>query len=270
MVISVASVKGGTGKTATAHNLGAAIAKEGKKVLLVDNDSQGNLTKSLGKTPADQKRTLSNLMGYAIDEPDILAEMVGKTVQHHSDNLDFIPSNRRLSAITTRLAVMQTSSAMTDDEEIRSEFVLREVISNVRDQYDYIIIDCSNNRDLQMINALVASDGVIIPVQAHFLDAEGLPDTLAVVKAVNKLNPDLKVLGILLTMFRSQTNLAKGVRDEIVSMYGNAIPVFDAPIAHSVRVAEAPAYGESILEYDPANPASTAYIQAALEVIKHG
>ena len=261
MVISVASVKGGTGKTATAHNLGAAIAKEGKKVLLVDNDSQGNLTKSLGKTPADQKRTLSNLMGYAIDEPDILAEM---------DNLDFIPSNRRLSAITTRLAVMQTSSAMSDDEDIRSEFVLREVISNVRDQYDYIIIDCSNNRDLQMINALVASDGVIIPVQAHFLDAEGLPDTLAVVKAVNKLNPDLKVLGILLTMFRSQTNLAKGVRDEIVSMYGNAIPVFDAPIAHSVRVAEAPAYGESILEYDPANPASTAYIQAALEVIKHG
>ena len=109
MIISVASVKAGTGKTATAHNLGAAIAKEGKKVLLVDNDSQGNLTKSLGKTPADQKRTLSNLMGYAIDEPDILAEMVGKTVQHHSDNLDFIPSNRRLSAITTRLAVMQTS-----------------------------------------------------------------------------------------------------------------------------------------------------------------
>lgn len=273
-VVSIVSIKGGTGKTTTALNLGAALAaNHGKKILLIDSDSQGNLTKALGQIPAELKYTLANLMTQAIDDPDMLPEFIDRTIIHKSQNLDFIPANKRLADVLTRLIVMQTNRPLFGDDlnSLRSEFVLKAVVDAVKTEYDYVIIDCGPNRDQQMLNVLTAADEVIVPVQAHFLDAEGLPDTLEMIRMVkNALNSDLKILGVLLTMFRSRTKLAQAIQNEVENSYGMDVPVFSRQIDYSVRVAEHPIYGQSIFEYDPKNPAALAYDFVAEEVISNG
>lgn len=269
IIFSIVNAKGGTGKTTTTFNLGAALANCGKRVLLVDNDQQASLTKSMGYTPSQLRTTLATLMFQAIDNPDNLVTTIAQTILHKG-NLDLLPANKKLAGVLTRLIVIQTTQPMFGEEDTcKSEFVLRSIVESLTAVYDYILIDCGPHPDLQMINALVAADQVIIPVQAHYLDAEGLPDTLEIVRRVKQAyNPALSVAGILLTMYKGRTVLARTVRQDIAERYGKEINVFAQPIDYSVRVAEHPAYGESLLDYAPENAATKSYYSMAEEVLR--
>lgn len=269
-VISIVNIKGGTGKTTTTYNLGAAIAGSGKRVLLVDNDSQVSLTKAMGLVPSDCKISLATLMCQAIDSPELLEGAIVQAIQHR-DKLDLLPANQKLSGIATRLSVMQaTASMFSEKDDIQPVYVLKTIVDMLRPMYDYILIDCSPHPDLQMINALAASDEVIIPVQAHYLDAEGLPDTLELVRRVRATyQPTLSVRGLLLTMYKGRTLLAKAVKEQIEANYGTSIHVFSHPIDYSIRVAEHAAYGESLLEYAPDCPAAKSYAVMAEGVMAH-
>lgn len=273
MVISIVNIKGGTGKTTTAYNLGAALAEQGKKVLLIDNDSQASLTKALGFSPADCSMTLSTLMCHAIDSPELLEDSLTKTMLHHQ-SLDLLPANQKLSGISTRLVVIQTSAAMfSGPDTINPAFVLRSIIELRRGQYDFILIDCSPHPDMQMVNALATSDAVIIPVQAHYLDSEGLPDTLEFVRRVRQsYQPNLSVLGILVTMYKDRTRLSRAVNHLIQNQYGSSLHVFMNPIDYSIRAAEHPAYGKSIFEFAPRSTVAKSYMSMAKEVLRetHG
>lgn len=270
-VISITNAKGGVGKTTTTYNLGAAFAqsRSGKKILLIDNDPQGSLTKALGFSADKLPLTLANLMFAVIDSPEEVDAYIKRTILHSDSGLDLIPANKKLAGVVSRLIVMQTTNTMlADDETPQSEFIMRELLTHVTDQYDFILIDCGPKTDLQMINALSASDRVIIPVQAHYLDAEGLPDTMDIVRRVKQaLNPGLLIEGILLTMYRKRTLLSRSVREEIYERFGAETHVFDSPIDFSIRVAEHPAYGESLLQYAPSCPAAQSYVAVAEEVL---
>lgn len=269
-VISITNAKGGTGKTTTTFNLGAAIVKQGSKVLLIDNDSQASLTKAMGVSLSDCRVTLVTLMCQAIDSPELLEGAIVQAIQHR-DKLDLLPANQKLSGIATRLSVMQvTASMFSEKDDVQPVYVLKTIVDMLRPQYDYILIDCSPHPDLQMINALAASDDVIIPVQAHYLDAEGLPDTLELVRRVRaSYQPNLSVCGLLLTMYKGRTLLAKAVKEQIEEDYGTQIHVFTQPIDYSIRVAEHSAYGESLLDYAPDCPAAKSYALMAEEVLSH-
>lgn len=269
-VICITNAKGGTGKTTTTFNLGAALTKQGKKVLLIDNDSQASLTKAMGVSPSDCRVTLATLMCQAIDSPELLTENLTEAIKHQH-SLDLIPANQKLSGIATRLSVMQaTASMFSEKDDIQPVYVLKTIVDMLSPQYDYILIDCSPHPDLQMINALAASNEVIIPVQAHYLDAEGLPDTLELIRRVRATyHPNLSVRGLLLTMYKGRTLLAKAVKEQIEEDYGTQIHVFAQPIDYSIRVAEHSAYGESLLDYAPDCPAAKAYAFMAEEVMAH-
>ena len=269
-VFSIVNIKGGTGKTTTTFNLGAAIADKENKVLLIDNDSQASLTTAIGFLPNNCGVTLTTLMCQAIDSPELLTSTIEQAILHQN-KLDLLPANQKLSGIATRLSVMQaTASMFSEQDDILPVYVLKSIVDILRPQYDYILIDCSPHPDLQMINALAASDEIIIPVQAHYLDAEGLPDTLELARRVRKsYQPNLCVRGLLLTMYKGRTLLAKAVREQIEANYGKQIHVFAQPIDYSIRVAEHAAYGESLLEYAPDCPAAKSYSRMAEEVILH-
>ena len=184
-LISITNQKGGVGKTTTALNLGAALAASGKRVLLVDNDPQGNLTAALGFTPAEQKYTLANLLLAAIDYPEDLALHLKRGVLHTKTGSDLIPANRRLADAAARLQVMQLSQYnAVGDAEQSCEKIMDKLLAPLKGNYDYIIIDCGLKHELLTVNALAASDYCIIPVQAHFLASEGIPEVLELVKSV--------------------------------------------------------------------------------------
>lgn len=270
-VISIVSIKGGTGKTTTAVNLGAALTRKGSRVLLIDADGHANLTKACGKVPIEQKVTIANLMAQAVDDPEMLESGFSRAILHLDEGMDLIPANHKLSNFLTRLVVMKTSQQMYNDPNERCEFVLKKVVDAVRDRYDYIIIDSGSTRDELVINVLTAADEVIVPVQAVYLDADGLPDTFDMIRVVQtNCNPDLKVGGVLLTMYHKRTNLAKAVRENVSMLYGQEVHVFGQPIDYSIRVAEQPMVGESIFEYEPSNPAANSYAAMAEEVISRG
>lgn len=267
--ISITNQKGGVGKTATALNLGAALSGTGKKVLLIDNDPQGNLTAALGHTPAEQKRTLANLLLAAIDYPEDLKIRIESGVLHTGNGLSLIPANRRLADAAARLQVMQISqyTAVGDADRV-CEKVLDSLMLFLRDAYDYIIIDCGLKHELLTVNALAASDYCIIPVQSHFLASEGVPDVLDLVRSVKeKFNPRLEVAGILLTMYQTRPQLCRSVRESVMDIYGDAYHVFERPIEYSIKVAECPAAGQSIFEYAPKNAAAESYRSLAREVL---
>ncbi len=268
-VISVTNQKGGVGKTSSALNLGAALSISGKKVLIIDNDPQGNLTAALGYTPAEQSRTLSNLLLAAIDYPEDLELHLDRTVIHTDSGVDLIPSNRRLADAAARLQVMQLSQYnAVGDVDRACEKVMASLLEPLRPKYDYIIIDCGLKHELLTVNALAASDYCIIPVQAHFLASEGIPDVLELVKSVRmKFNPDLKIAGILLTMYQSRPQLCQSVKASVGEIYGEAFHVFQRPIEYSIKVAECPAAGQSIFEYAPKNAAAESYRSLAEEVL---
>ena len=271
-VIGVTNQKGGVGKTTTAINLGSALIDEGKSVLLIDNDPQGNLTAALGYTPAEQKRTLANFLLAAIDYPEDLEIHLERGILHTGSGLSLIPANRRLADAAARLQVMQLSQYnAVGDTERSCEKVMDSLMPFLRDAYDYIIIDCGLKHELLTVNALAASDYCIIPVQSHFLASEGVPDVLDMVRSVKeKFNPSLEVAGILLTMYQTRPQLCRSVREGVVDIYGDSYHVFERPIEYSIKVAECPAAGQSIFEYAPKNAAADSYRSLAWEVLRLG
>lgn len=270
IIIAITNSKGGVGKTTTTLNLGAALTGAEKKVLLIDNDPQGNLTAALGYTPGEQKRTLANLLLSEIDYPEDMEMHLQRAVLHTDSGVDLIAANRRLADAAARLQVMQLSQYnAVGDADRACEQVLNGVLSLLRDNYDYIIIDCGLKHELLTVNALAASDYCIIPVQSHFLASEGIPDVLEMVRSVQeRFNPHLKIAGILLTMYQSRPQLCRSVRESVGDIYGENFHVFQRPIEYSIKVAECPAAGISILDYEPKNPAAESYRSLAEEVLK--
>lgn len=255
-VIAITNQKGGVGKTVTSACLGACLAKEGKKVLIVDFDPQGNLTKGLGyRDPRSYKRSLKEALFNEINELEINKE---DYIIHTEENFDIIPSNISLSGVD-----IQLSSVMS------RETVFKRVLSNFKDSYDYILIDSNPALNLFTINSLTAADSVIIPVQAEPFATDGLFDLMRTISSAQKqLNPDLKIDGILITMTDSRTNLSKHIANEVREKYGVRIKVFDTEIPRSVRMAEASLHGESPIKYAPNSESSIAYTKLAKEVEK--
>lgn len=269
-VISVTNQKGGVGKTTTTVNLAAALSFAGKRVLVIDDDPQGNLTASLGYTPAEQKRTITNLILSAIDYPEDIELHIDKAILQTDAGMDLIPANKRLADAAARLQVMQLSQYNAVGETDRAcEKVMSFITDMLRSKYDYIIIDCGLKYELLTVNALAASDYCIIPVQAHFLASEGIPEVLELVRSVQaKFNPLLKIAGILVTMYQSKPQLCESIRETVVDVYGTKINVFERPIEYSIKLAECPAAGQSIFTYRPRNPAAASYRHLAQEVLR--
>lgn len=271
-VIAICNSKGGVGKSTTALNLGAALSATKKKVLLIDSDVQGNLTAALGYTQGEQKNTLAKLLLAAIDSPEDVEMYLPRTILHTESGMDLIPANARLSDAAARLQVMQLSQySAVGEMERSSETVLNSILAQIEGDYNYIIIDCGLKHELLTVNALAAADYCIIPVQAHYLASEGIPDVLDMVKKVqSRFNPKLKIAGILLTMYQSRPQLCQSVRDSVGELYGEDYHVFERPIEHTIKVAECPAVGKSILDYAPKNPAAESYRSLAREVMELG
>lgn len=257
-IIALANQKGGVGKTTTAVNLGIGLARQGKKVLLVDADAQGNLTDSLGWNQPDKLPvTLATIMTKIImDEPVELEE----GILHHAEGVDLMPANIELSA-------MEVSLVNTMSREI----VLRNYLNEIKKDYDFILIDCMPSLGMITVNALVASDSVIIPVQAHYLPAKGMSQLLHTINRIKKnINPNLKIEGALLTMVDSRTNLAKDISFVLRRDYGDKLRVFKTEIPLAIKAAETSAEGKSIYAYDRNGKAAAAYEALTKEVLSSG
>ena len=257
-VIALANQKGGVGKTTTTLNLGVGLANEGKKVLLIDCDAQGSLTESLGyHTPDKLEITLSTLMQKTFEEKEILPD---EGILHHEEGVDLVPANIELSGMETALVNVMSR-----------ERVLKNYIDSVKNNYDYVLIDCTPSLGMLTINALTAADEVIIPVQAHYLPLKGLEQLVTTVTKVQKqINPNLKFGGILLTMVDRRTLYNKEVSSVIRLNYSNYLKIFKTEIPSSIRAAEASSVGKSIYEYDKKGIAAEAYKNFTKEVLNDG
>ena len=250
-IIAIANQKGGVGKTTTSVNLGACLAYIGKKVLLVDIDPQGNATSGTGVEKADVDQCI-----YDVLVDDVEAKIVIKPTP--LENLYVIPA-------TIQLAGAEIELVPTISREVR----LKRALEDVKDQFDYVIIDCPPSLGLLTLNALTAADSVLIPVQCEYYALEGLSQLLNTVRLVQKhLNHDLKIEGVLLTMLDARTNLGLQVIEEIKKYFQDK--VYRTIIPRNVRLSEAPSHGEPIIIYDPKSRGAEVYLDLAKEVVVHG
>ena len=256
-VIICANQKGGVAKTTTTVNLGIGLAREGKKVLVIDNDPQGSLTEALGyQEPDSLEITLAQIMDWVLNEESF---DINAGILHHEEGIDLMPANIELSGVETSLVGIMSS-----------ETVLKEYIDMLGNRYDYIIIDCSPNLGQLTLNALVAADEIIGPVQAAYLPIKGLEQLLKTISRVKrKMNPKLHIMGILLTMVDYRTNYANEITEVLYQVYGSEIHIFENVIPMSVRAAETPAEGISIYKHDPKGKVADAYEALTKEVISH-
>lgn len=254
-VIAIANQKGGVGKTTTTSNLGIGLARQGKRVLLIDADAQGSLTASLGyREPDKLDITLANVMGNIINEKEMDAAY---GILRHEEGVDLMSGNIELSGVEVSLVNVMSR-----------ETVLRSYIEEQRSRYDYILIDCMPSLGMLTINALASVDAVIIPVQAAYLPVKGLEQLIRTIGKVRRqLNKQLKIGGILITMVDNRTNYARDISDLIFDTYGNQIKIFPQSIPFSVRAAEISAEGISIFEHDPKGKVAAAYWQMTQEVL---
>ena len=247
-IIAIANQKGGVGKTTTAVNLAAALAAVPRKVLLVDMDPQGNATMASG---VDKRELENSSCEVLLGECPASAAIVTTP-----ENYDLLPGNIDLTAAEIRLM----------DESAREQR-LKTALATVRDQYDYIIVDCPPSLSLLTLNALAAADGVIVPMQCEYFALEGLSSLVDTINALKgKLNPALEIEGIVRTMFDVRNNLANAVSGELTKHFGDK--VFRSIIPRNVRLAEAPSHGQSIVGYDRASRGGIAYLGLAGEIVR--
>lgn len=248
-VISVANQKGGVGKTTTTVNLGTILAKKGKKVLLIDADPQGNATSGLGLEKEVELSTYDILVNETVMEYAIQKTMI--------KNLKICPSNINLAGAEVELVSMMSR-----------EQRLKEKLDEIKDKFDYILIDCPPSLGLITLNSFTASDSVLIPVQCEYYALEGLGQLLNTINLVKKhLNKNIQVEGALLTMYDIRTNLSNQVVKEVKKYFDNK--VYKTVIPRNVRLSEAPSYGMPITEYDPRSKGAKSYIKFAKEFLKN-
>ena len=248
-IVAIANQKGGVGKTTTCVNLCAALAERKVKVLLCDMDPQSNATSGFG---IDKNKDGSNIYNVLIEGVDASAAIV------RTPYGDILPSNKILSGAGIELVAMP-----------EREFVLKNMLTGIRDDYDYIIIDCPPSLELLTLNSLCAADSVLIPVQCEYFALEGLSDLMSTIRTIKKLlNPDLEIEGVLLTMYDARTNFSAQVAAEIKKFFKQK--VYNVSIPRSVRLAEAPSHGKPVTEYDRPSRGAIAYVELAKEFVKRG
>jgi chromosome partitioning protein len=249
-VISIASQKGGVGKTTTAINLGSCIAQENRRVLLIDIDPQGNASSGLGINGNDRAFSIYEaLLGNADLKQAITTTALA--------NLDLVPAGQRLSGAEVELVGVMAR-----------ETRLKSCLDAVREEYDYVLIDCPPSLSMLTINALTASDSVLIPLQCEYLALEGLTQLISAIRLVqDHLNRSLRIEGVLLTMFDARLNLSQQVADEARKFFSDR--VYKTSIPRNVRLSEAPSFGKPIVLYDPHSSGAESYRQLAREVLEH-
>ena len=257
-VIAIANQKGGVGKTTTTFNLGVALAKQGKNVLLIDLDPQGDLTVSMGfRETEDYEYKLSDLINCKLQEIEIDKD---KFIISHKEGVDLIPSDLELSSMEMNLFNVMSR-----------EYVLKNSLKEFKPLYDYILIDCQPSLGMLTINALSFADKVIIPVQSQYLAAKNTSQLLGIINKVkNQLNENLSIGGILLTLVDNRTKLSKETLKLLENSYGSYINIYETQIPTATKIAEATSFGESIFSYDKNSKCAIAYSLFSKEVIDSG